>query len=195
MKTTIHVAEERLQAYIKATKHAHLQEIENVRREAHNALHEQANRHAWETHVAATAAVVTTEANTADVARAARLRELELAFELQGNELATLQRVKESASETALAHARHWTANKSDAGSSGNANYHDISSGGSASQPGVLASLAMNVFGYRGAPSDTTTAAPTAAGYDGSQASLPFRSRFPINLYDPEASDLLAPTV
>ncbi len=62
-KTTIHVAEERHPAYITATKHAHLQEIENVRREAQNAFHEQANRHAWETHAAATAAVVTTEAN------------------------------------------------------------------------------------------------------------------------------------
>ena len=78
--TTTHVAEERHQAYITATKHAHLNEIENVRREAQNALHEQASRHAWETHAAATAAVVTTEAKTAAVARATRLRELEPAL-------------------------------------------------------------------------------------------------------------------
>ena len=77
METTIHVAEERHQAYITATKHAHLQEIENVRREAHNALQEQANRHAWETHVAST---------QADVARGSNMRELELALQLRGNE-------------------------------------------------------------------------------------------------------------
>ncbi len=137
VETTIHVAEERHQAYINATKHAHIQEIESVRRNAHNALAEQANRYAWETHVAATAAVVTTEAKTADVARSSRLRELELALELQGNESARLQRERASASQSVLAHALTWAASKSDSSSSGDANYHDISSGGSASQPGA----------------------------------------------------------
>ena len=46
VKTIIHVAEERHQAAINAAKHVHLQEVENVRREAHNTLTEQANRHA-----------------------------------------------------------------------------------------------------------------------------------------------------
>ena len=80
METTIHVTEERHQAYISAANHARHQEMESVRREAHNALHEahnalheQASRHAWEAQ--------------ADVARNTRLRELELAFELQRNDL------------------------------------------------------------------------------------------------------------
>ena len=80
VETTTHMAEERHQAYITGTKHAHLNEMESVRREAQNALHELASRHAWESHAAAAAAVVTTEAKNADVAQATGLRELELAF-------------------------------------------------------------------------------------------------------------------
>ena len=131
VEPTIHVAEERHHAYINATKHAHIQEIESVRRNAHNALAEQANRYAWETHVAATAAVVTTEATTADVARSSRLRELELALELQGNESARLQRERASASQSVLAHALTWAASKSDSSSRGAPNANDIPSGGS----------------------------------------------------------------
>ena len=50
VETTIHVAEERHQAVISAANHAHLQEMEtvrreaeSVRREAHNALQEMAS--------------------------------------------------------------------------------------------------------------------------------------------------------
>ncbi len=142
METTIHVAEERHHAVISAANHAHPQEMENVRREAenvrreaHNALQELASRYKRE--------------DQAEVARNTRLRELELAFELQGNEVRALQREKESAAESAHDRARLWAANKSDTSSSGGARYYDISSGGTgASQPGVLNSLATNVFGY-----------------------------------------------
>ncbi len=89
VETAIHVAEERHQAYISAANHAHLQEeehvrreaahahhreMENMRREAQDALQQLAYRHVRE--------------DQAEVARNTRLRELELAFELQGNECA-----------------------------------------------------------------------------------------------------------
>ncbi len=110
-------------------------EAENVRREAHNALQDMDARYKRE--------------DQAGVARYTRLRELELALELPGNEMRTLQREKESAAESAHDRARLWAANKSDTSSSGGARYYDISSGGTgASQPGVLNSLATNVFGY-----------------------------------------------
>ena len=183
---TIHVAEERHQAYISAANHAHLQEMEHVRREASHAHHqEMENMRREAQHALQEMASRHVREDQAEVARNTRLRELELAFELQGNEMRTLQREKESAAEAAQAHARQWAANKSDASSSGGALYYDISSGGTgASQPGVLNSLARNVFGYTKGPlSETTTAAPTAGGYEGRQGSLPIRQLFPINLY------------
>ena len=114
---------------------------------------------------------------------------------MQGNELATLHRETDSAAEAAQAHARHWAASKSDASSSGGALYYDISSGGTgASQPCVLNSLAINVFGYTKGPiSETTTTAPTAGVCDGSQASLPIRSLSPIDLYDLEEGEPIGP--
>ncbi len=129
METTIHVAEERHQAVISASSRARHQEMESVRREAHNALQEMASRLKREDH--------------AEAARNTRLRELELAFQLPGNELRTLQREKERAVVSAHDRARVWATNKSDTSSSGGAGYYDISSGCTgASQPGVLNSLA-----------------------------------------------------
>ncbi len=72
METTIHVAEERHQAVIYASKHARQQETESVRREA-RATHE-ANQALQEM------VFRLTQGDNAEVARSTRLRELELAF-------------------------------------------------------------------------------------------------------------------
>ena len=130
----------------------------------------------------------------AAVARNTRSRELELAFELQGNELCPLQREVESAAESAHDRARLWAASKSDTSFSGGARYYDISYGGTgASQPGVLNSLATNVFGYTKVTPSETTAAPTAGGYEGSQGSQPSRQLYHMNLYDSEETVPISP--
>ena len=56
-----------------------------------------------------------------EAARSTRLRELEIAFELQNNEMQAMQRGKESAADAVQAHAAAWAAaNHSDTSSSGN---------------------------------------------------------------------------
>ena len=98
-----------------------------------------------------------------------------------------MQRDEESAADAVQAHAAAWAAaNHSDSSGEGN-HIHELSSGGTASQPGVLSSLSKNVFGYaKGAPSEQATTCPTAGGYEGSQSSLPERQLYHIDLYTPE---------
>ncbi len=179
VQTAIHVAEERHQQVIYASSRAHQQEMESVRRdaravqEANKSLQEMVPR--------------LQHGGSAEVARTTRLRELEIAFELQSNEIRTMHREKESAAEAAQAHARDWAANKSDTSSSGNVFFHEISSGGAgASQPGVMSSLSKNVFGYAKATPSEPTTAPTAGGYEGSHSSLPERHLYHMELYTPD---------
>ncbi len=159
-ETTINVADERHSQVIKASFHAHHQEMESVKRDACAAR--EANQSLQDL------VLRLQQGQDAEAARATRLRELELAFELQGNEMRTMQREKESAADAVQAHAAAWAAaNHSDTSSSGN-HFHELSSGGTASQPGVLSSLSKNVFGYaKGAPSEQATTCPTAGGYEG----------------------------
>ena len=112
-----------------------------------------------------------------------------------------LRQQSEHDSQKALAPARSSAASKSERSSSGSAHYLDLSSGSGASQPGALTSLAnhasssyMNVFGYKAPSSEApTTVAPTTTGYAGSQASsMPYRSLFPVDLYDLVARVLTA---
>ncbi len=95
-----------------------------------------------------------------------------------------MQREKESAADAVQAHAAAWAAaNHSDSSGSGN-HFHELSSGGTASQPGVLSSLYKDVFGYaKGAPSEQSTTCPTAGGHEGSQSSMPERQLYHIDLY------------
>ncbi len=186
VETTIHVAEERHQQVVNASFQAHQQEMESVRRDARAA--QEANKSLQEMvlrlqHGAST-----------EAARSTRLRELEIAFEIQSNEMQTMQREKESAADAVQAHAAAWAAAiHSDTSSSGN-HFHELSSGGTASQPGVLSSLSKNVFGYaKGAPSEQATTCPTAGGYEGSQSSLPERQLYHIDLYTPDPEIGVAP--
>ena len=64
-------------------------------RQAENALQEQANRHAWESHAASTQAMVIDEARTASLAHDARIRELELALEVRDSHVAALLQERE----------------------------------------------------------------------------------------------------
>ena len=193
VETTIHVAEERhtaaIEQMVQAANYAHQQEMERVIRQADNALQEQANRHAWETHAASNQAMDTGEASIASSAQDARIRELELALAAHEGHVAALILEKEEASRSALARALVWATNKSEHSSNDGANY--FSDGSVNSQPGALASLSvgasqlMNVFKLKGSYSDAdTSAAPTAAGYEGSQSSsLHGRSLHPVDLY------------
>ena len=139
VETTIHVAEERHQQVANASSHAHQQETESVRRDARAAQEASKALQEMVLHLQ--------HGDSAEVARTTRLRELEIAFELQSNEIRTMHREQESAVEAAQALARDWAASKSDS-SRGDALYYDISSGGTgASQPGLLNSLSKNVFG------------------------------------------------
>ena len=115
-----------------------------MRREAHNALSEQANRRAWQAHVASTQAVVAAETPQVDAATVARLRELELALEIQSNELAAIRiRESDTASQLVLANARSWAIHGGDDSSGGNGSYATVpSTSSTASQHGLLASLA-----------------------------------------------------
>ena len=128
-------------------------------------------------------------------AAVARLRGLELALEIQSNELAAI-RIWESdtASQLVLANARSWAIHGGDDSSGGNGSYATVpSTSSTASQHGLLASLTAGatqfVLGRKGAISDAATSAPAVTGYDGSQASMPSRSLFPINLYDLDPTD------
>ncbi len=140
VETTISVAGERHQQVINASFHAHQQEMESVKRDA---------RTAREASQSLQYVVLRLQQGVdAGAARATRLRELELAFELQGIEMRTIQREEESAADAVQAHAAAWAAaNHSDTSSSGN-HFHELSSGGTASQPGVLSSLPKKAFGY-----------------------------------------------
>ena len=72
VETTIHVAEERHQQVIYASNHAHQQEMESVRRDARAA--QEANKSLQEM------VLRLQHGDSAEFARATRLRELELAF-------------------------------------------------------------------------------------------------------------------
>ena len=79
VETTINVAEERHSQVINASFHAHQQEMESVKRDA---------RAAREASQPLQDLVLRLQhGSDAEAARAARLRELALAFELQGNEM------------------------------------------------------------------------------------------------------------
>ena len=101
---------------------------------------------------------------------------------------------KESAVDAVQAHAAAWAAaNHSDSSGSGN-HFHELSSGGTASQPGVLSSLSKNGFGYaKGTPSEQATTCPTAGGYEGSQSSMPDRQLYHIDVYTPDPEFGVAP--
>ena len=101
---------------------------------------------------------------------------------------------KESAADAVQAHAAAWAAaNNSDTSSSGN-HFHELSYGGTASQPGVLSSLSKNAFGYaKATPSEQATTCPTAGGYEGSQSSMPERQLYHIDLYTLTRSSVLPP--
>ena len=89
---------------------------------------------------------------TADSARVDRLRELEIAFDIQNNEVIMLKREKDASAHSAQARASAWAAAHPVSSSSGEGNhFQELSSGGAgASQPGRLESLALtkNFLGY-----------------------------------------------
>ncbi len=124
----------------------------------------------------------------ADSARVDRLSELEIAFDIQNNEIITLQREKEASAHSAQARASAWAAAHPVSSSSGEGNqFQELSSGGTgASQPGRLESLALtkNFLGYvKGAPSEPTTTCDTAGGHGGSESSVSDnRFLFPFDL-------------
>ncbi len=97
-----------------------------------------------------------------------------------------MQRDKDNATIAIQAKAAAWAAaHPSDSSGSGH-NFHELSSGGTSSQPGILNSLSKNVFGYtKGAHSEQATTCPTAGGCEGSQTSNPERELFHIDLYTP----------
>ena len=94
--------------------------------------------------MASTQAVAAAESPQVDAAAVARLRELELALEIQCNELAAIRiRERDTASQLVLANARSWAANGGDDSSGGNGSYATVpSTSSTASQHGLLASLA-----------------------------------------------------
>ncbi len=83
MDTTIHVAEERHQQVIYASNHAHQQEMESVRRDARAAQEANQSLHDLVLRLQHGA--------SAEAARVTRLRELELAYELQGNDIRSMR--------------------------------------------------------------------------------------------------------
>ncbi len=86
VEATINVAEERHSLYLTASLLAHQQEMETARRDA---------RAAQEANPSLQNQVLQLQHGAlAEAARATRLRELELANELQGNEMRTMQREK-----------------------------------------------------------------------------------------------------
>mgnify|MGYP000084542507 CR=1 FL=1 len=127
---------------------------------------------------------------TADSARVDRLRELEIAFDIQNNEIVTMKREREASALSAQARASAWAAAHPVSSSSGEGNhFQELSSGGTAgrlAQPGRLESLAhsQDSVGYvKGAPSEPTTTCDTAGGHGGSESSASDnRFLFPIDL-------------
>ena len=84
VETTIHVAEERHQQVSYASSHAHQQDMESVRRDARAAQEASKPLQEMVFHLQ--------HGDSTDVARTTRLRELELAFELQSNEIRAMHR-------------------------------------------------------------------------------------------------------
>jgi hypothetical protein len=99
-----------------------------------------------------------------------------------------------------VASARSWAIHGGEESSGGNASYETIPSASStASQHNLLASLtsgaAQLLFGGRKGPlSDAPTSVPTVTGYDGSQASVPYRSLVPVELYTLDPTEGVAST-
>ena len=83
VEATINVAEERHSLYLNASPQAHQQEMESVRRDARAA--QEAN------HFLQDQVLQLQQGALAEAARVTRLRELELAYELQGNEMRTMR--------------------------------------------------------------------------------------------------------
>ncbi len=86
VEATINVAEERHSLYLNASLQAHQQAMESVRRDARAA--QEANQ------LLQDQVLQLQQGAIAEAARATRLHELELAYELQGNEMRTMQRDK-----------------------------------------------------------------------------------------------------
>ncbi len=176
------VAEERHSTVLNASVSAYQQEVESARRDARAAyevnksLHDTVLRLQQDRDAEI---LRLRQGQDAEAARATRLRELEQAFELQANQLLTMQREKENAATAAQAHAAAWSAaHQSDSSGEGN-HFHELSSSGAGSQPGGV----RNTFGYtKGAHSEQATTCPTAGGYEGSQASFRERELFHIDL-------------
>ncbi len=122
-------------------------------------------------------------------AREDRLREIEIAFDIQSNELATMKRERDATALAAQARACAWAAAHPSSSSGEGNHFQEPSSGGSAgrlAQPGRLESLAhlQDSVGYvKGAPSEPTTTCETAGGHGGSESSASDnRFLFPIDL-------------
>ena len=84
VEATINVAEERHSLYLNASLQAHQQEMESVRRDARAA--QEANQFLQDQVLQLQHGAI------AEAARVTRLRDLELAYELQGNEMRAMQR-------------------------------------------------------------------------------------------------------
>jgi hypothetical protein len=130
------------------------------------------------------------------------MQQLELALQLQENENEQLRAQKEQASEQAQELARTWrAANGSVHSSPASANFVDVSSGSGTSQPGALATLVtgatdayMNVFKYRGSPSDAPTNVPTVNSGHGWVPSHDGSSHAPLSIPVGPLVDLADPT-
>ncbi len=139
-------------------------------------------------------------------AQADRLREIEIAFDIQNNEIATMKRERDATALAAQARACAWAAAHPSSSSGEGNQFHEPSSEGSAGQPapvqpGRLESLAhiQDSVGYvKGSPSEPTTTCETAVGHGGSESSASDnRFLFPIDLtsrlHDKSVSRPLSP--
>ena len=118
---------------------------------------------------------------SADSARADRLRELEIAFNIQNNVVQTWQREKESAAEVTQARAAALAAAHPGSSLSGEeTNFHEFSSGGTG------ASYA------KGVPSDQATTCNTAGGTEAAKALCPMTAFSFPSTHRPESRRVLS---
>ena len=125
----------------------------------------------------------------AHAAQASRLREMEIAYDIQTNELSTMKIERQSNLLAAQSRAFAWAA-ANPSSSSGEGNQFHSSEGSDRPtapvQPGRLESLAHvqnSAVHVKGSPSEPTTTCETAVGRDGSEGSVSdHRYQFPIDL-------------
>jgi hypothetical protein len=122
-------------------------------------------------------------------AQASRLREIEIAYDIQNNEIATMKRERESTLLAAQARACAWAAANPPSSSGEGNQFHSSEDSAGPSvpvQPGRLESLAHvqdSVGHVKGSPSEPTTTCETAVGHDGSEGSVSDnRFLFPYDL-------------